>query len=98
MKFTGTSMRNELKFVMEAFHVVEKFLETNDPSIVIGKSIEFIQNHLSAIQELYNEEAEDRNAIAEAVATHLEKISGFALEAAALLRNQKNPEDTNRSI
>lgn len=98
MKFTGTGMRNELNFVMEAFLVKERFLTDEDPSVVIGKTIEAIQSHLSAIQNAYNKNSSDRNAIRDEVSGHLAEIASISNEAASILQSSSEPEDNNRSI
>lgn len=98
MKFTGTGMRNELNFCMEAFLVKERFLTDEDPTIVIGKTIEAIQSHLSAIQNAYNDNSSDRNAIADEVAGHLTEIANISNEAVSVLQSASEPEDNNRSV
>jgi hypothetical protein len=98
MKFTGTGMRNELNFCMEAFLVKERFLTDEDPTVVIGKAIEAIQSHLSAVQKAYNDGSSDRNAISSEVSGHFVEIASIANEAASVLQSASEPEDNNRSI
>lgn len=98
MRFTGTDMRKELNFITEAFLVKEKFLTDEDPTIVIGKTIEAIQMHLSSIEAVYQKRAYDRNQIVDEVLGHLSEIASISNEAAAILQSPSEPEDNNRSI
>lgn len=99
MKFTGSSMRNELNFVTEAFtELHERFLKATDPTMVIGEAIESIQNQMSAIQQLYKTQAQDREQIKVQVMNHLKAISEICAEAFAVLSGETSPEDNNTNI
>lgn len=99
MKFTGSSMRNELNFITEAFtELQERFLKATDPTMVIGEALEGIQNQLSAIQQLYKTQAQNREEIKGQVMNHLKAVSDISLEAIAIMNGETSPEDNNTSI
>lgn len=98
MRYTGTQMRSELQFVMEALRVQEQFIKESDPSIVIGKVIEQIGIHLSSLQSLYNSDAADRNKIVSESLNHVKGMMSILQEAEANLSAPSSPEDNNRSV
>lgn len=99
MQYTGTQMRKELQLVMEALERLdERFLKTEDPTIVIGKVIEGLGLHLSNLKILYDSGANDRNGIVPQCLTELRQISELVSEAYAVISTPTSPEDANRSM
>lgn len=101
-KFSGLDMRREMEIFAEEtqkMNLSEKFVKDSDPSVVIAYVVEKIGGASSKIQNLYNSNAKNRNAIVSQVKDELRLIIGIANEAMdKLAQSAKSPEDTNKTI
>jgi len=98
LRYTGTQMRKELQFVMEALRVQEQFVKESDPTMVVGRVLEKVGIHLSGLQALYNSKSFDRNQIVSESLGHIKDMIEILQDAESSLSSPSSPEDNDRSI
>jgi len=100
MNFTAAQIREDMALCHGRLE--EKFLKTDDPTMVIGKFLEDAGRCMSSIQKGFNEKAKSRNEIIAPTIKELDKLSGLIGIAKAGLQKhidgEASPEDDNTSI
>lgn len=100
MNFTAAQIREDMALCHGRLE--EKFLKTDDPTMVVGKFLEDAGRCMSSIQKGFNEKAKSRNEIIAPTIKELDKLSGLIGIAKAGLQKhidgEASPEDDNSSI
>jgi len=79
--------------------ITEKFVKSDDPTVVVGKYIEEVEKSMSAIKSQYRENSANRNLIVGKVLEHLRSIMEDTTDLRNILKGHqdgtRDPEDNN---